>query len=440
MPEKVRVGLIGPNDSVNETMKAASGLEGIELIPFIYQHTEETKRIITEHSSRINHWLFSGPAPYHFALKEKLIDANHADYILLHGSSLLGTMLDAFMQEGKVLSSISVDSVPRSEVLKMLKDFDLEKLEIYTAPELGYIPAEELIDYHETLYRTGAIEAALTCVHAAYNGLKAKGVPVYRISVSELAAHRAISVIKERSLSDLYRMKQLAMIGIEILYPSQAQQRKTPFKIERQELAMNRVLIDFAEKIKGSKVGMGNGVYFIYTTRGELELYSKSHSSEELREEIFANSNMHVRIGIGFGRTVTESEQNVRLALDYAREKDSGVVINIDEDGRVTEINATVGRIRYSRRSSEANWQEALKDASISQTVIAKIESLSRHYAKEEVTALELSQWMNSTERNARRILTELESVGVAEVAGEESGRRGRPRKIYRLLLGTRKQ
>ena len=224
MTEIVKVGLVGPKDSVNETMKAAAALEDIELIPFIYKHTEETKNIINQHSERIGHWLFSGPAPYHFALKEQLIDANHGDYILLHGSSLLGTMLDAFMQEGAVLSSISVDSVARQEVLKMLKDFDLEKMGIYTAPELGYIPSEELINYHENLYRSGHIQAALTCVHAVYKGLKERGVPVYRISVSELAAHRAISVIKERSLSDMYRMKQLAMIGVEIIYPSLSQQ------------------------------------------------------------------------------------------------------------------------------------------------------------------------------------------------------------------------
>lgn len=435
MTEIVKVGLVGPKDSVNETMKAAAALEGIELIPFIYKHTEETKNIINQHSERIGHWLFSGPAPYHFALKEQLIDANHGDYILLHGSSLLGTMLDAFMQEGAVLSSISVDSVARQEVLKMLKDFDLEKMKIYTAPELGYIPSEELINYHENLYRSGHIQAALTCVHAVYKGLKERGVPVYRISVSELAAHRAISVIKERSLSDMYRMKQLAMIGVEIIYPSLSQQRKTPFKIERQELAVNRVLIDFAEKVKGSKVGMGNGIYFIYTTRGELELYNKFHHLEEVKEEIFTNSKFQVRIGIGYGRTVTESEQNVRLALDYAREKENGVVINIDEGGTVTEINSSGERLRYSRRSSESKWQEALKGAAISQTVIARIESLSRHYAKDELTALELSQWMNSTERNARRILTELEGIGLAEVAGEESGRRGRPRKLYRLLF-----
>lgn len=439
MTELVRVGLIGPNDSVNETMKAANSLDGIELVPFIYQHTEETKNIITKHSARIEHWLFSGPAPYHFALKEKLIDAEHADYILLHGSSLLGTMLDAIMQEGAVLSSISVDSVPRQEVLKMLKDFDLEKMNIHTAPELGYIPAEELIDYHEKLYRSGEIQAALTCVHAAYYSLKQRGVPVYRISVSELAAHRAISVIKERSLANLYRMKQLAMIGIEIIYPSQAQQRKSPFKIERQELAINRVLIDFTEKVKGSKVNGGNGIYVIYTTRGELELYGKFHHLKEVQEEIFVNSTMHVRIGVGYGKTVLESEQNVRLALDYAREKENSIIINLDEDGKVTEINSLGDQLHYNRRSSEAKWQEALKGAAISQTIIARIESLSHHYAKVEVTSLELSQWMNSTERNARRILKELEQVGVAEVAGEESGQRGRPRIVYRLLFGTEK-
>ncbi|WLR47348.1 hypothetical protein LC065_17810 [Halobacillus litoralis] len=42
---------------------------------------------------------------------------------------------------------------------------------------------------------------------------------------------------------------------------------------------------------------------------------------------------------------------------------------------------------------------------------------------------------MKSTERNGRRILAELERVRIVEQAGEQqSGERGRPRKVFRFL------
>ena len=42
--------------------------------------------------------------------------------------------------------------------------------------------------------------------------------------------------------------------------------------------------------------------------------------------------------------------------------------------------------------------------------------------------------WMKSTDRNSRRIVTELERLGIISLAGEEQlASRSRPRKIYQF-------
>jgi DNA-binding PadR family transcriptional regulator len=47
--------------------------------------------------------------------------------------------------------------------------------------------------------------------------------------------------------------------------------------------------------------------------------------------------------------------------------------------------------------------------------------------------------WLKGTERNARRILSEMERLGLVKVSGEEqSGNRGRPKKIYELQLDSK--
>lgn len=429
------MGLVGPKDSVEEAMKVADTISGLKLIPFIYSQTEETKTIIQENRHNIEQWLFSGPVPYKFALAEKLIEEHEADYIRMHGSSLLGAILEAIMTEGKVLKRLSLDTISKTEISQMLEQFDLKGLHIQTSEQKTYSPADKLIAFHESLFRSNEVDAVLTCIHSVFKGLQAKKIPVYRIHVSELAAHRALSIIKERGLTKSYRMKQLAMVGVEIIYASQGDQRNETFKIRKQELELNRVLLNFTEEINGSMMKMDNGTYFTYTTRGELELYTRSHSIIDLKNEIFVNSKLQVRIGLGFGQTVLESEENVRTAIDLARSENSSSIISIDENKQVSEITADDFSLIYDQRKSERDRRGIDRDAKISLSIIGKIESLSKHYQKEKITSLDLSRWMKSTERNARRILAEMERMGYANVVGEEFGQRGRPRKIYRLIF-----
>lgn len=51
------------------------------------------------------------------------------------------------------------------------------------------------------------------------------------------------------------------------------------------------------------------------------------------------------------------------------------------------------------------------------------------------ISAVEAAEWLGMTQRNARRILSDLEKNGLAELTGEEAlTSRGRPRKVYRLI------
>ena len=59
-----------------------------------------------------------------------------------------------------------------------------------------------------------------------------------------------------------------------------------------------------------------------------------------------------------------------------------------------------------------------------------------RKLSSEVISSQELAQYMQITQRSARRILTELEEKGFAEIVAEEKPyMRGRPRKVYKILL-----
>ncbi|WP_243300417.1 hypothetical protein [Bacillus litorisediminis] len=431
---KIRVGVVGPKDSVQKMLEAGKDFQEIDLIPFIYEKTEETETIINKNRDLIHHWFFSGQAPYYFALSKGIISEEEGSFTPLNGSSLLGTLLKAFMKEGKILNRLSLDTIQVEEIEKVKESFSLQDLTIYTNPYHGYIPALKLIEFHKNLYEAGQVDAAITCLNSVYTALTEMGIPAFRVVPSELAVHRAYSFIKERAQTSVFRKAQLVILGVEVIFPSpSAADYPISFKRKHQVLELRRVLLDFVEEINGSIVEVGDGLFYIYSTRGELELFTKSKSIFSIIEECKINSQLSVRMGIGYGLTVLEAEEHVRISFEHARAEKGPVVVITNEDKEVRKLLDSEEQVMFQMRSKGAEWEQHFKDDEISSSLAAKIHSLSHHYEQTELTSHELARWLKSTERNARRILCELERIGLAQVTGEESFGRGRPRKIYEL-------
>jgi hypothetical protein len=415
-------------------MRVGEHFKELNLIPYVYERTEETELIISRNKEWVDQWLFSGQAPFYFALTKGVISEEEASYVPLNGSSLLGTLLEAFVKEDRILYNLSIDTIQEEEVEKARHSFHLSELTIYSNSYFGYVPAEEIIKSHQELYENGKIDAVITCINAVYVALKGMGIPTYRVVQSELAVHRALGYIKEKGQTSWYRKSQLVVMGVELIYSkTSTEEYQFSFKQKHQELELKRVLLDLAEEINGSIVQIGDGLHFIYSTRGEMDLYTRNKNLHSIIEEIRINSRLNIRIGLGYGLTVLEAEQNVRIAFEHARTYKEPVVVIINEDKEVVVQLEENDQVSYATRNHGEEWEHLFRDASISATLVSKIESLANHYGQSTITSQDLSRWLKSTERNARRILAEMERIGIAKVSGEESGQRGRPRKIYEI-------
>lgn len=431
---KIRIGVVGPEDSVDQIMKAGGHFKELELVPYVYKQTEETEEIINHNKGWIAQWFFSGQAPYYYALSKGLITEEEGSFTPLNGSSLLGTLLQAFVKEGRILQHLSLDTLQMEEVEKVKDYFSLHDLSIQSNSYSGYMPAEEMIDFHKKLFTAGEIDAAITCIKSVYTALMEMGIPAYRVVPSELAVQRALGFIKERAQSSWFRKSQLVILGVEVIHTTTSGgEHEFSFKVKHQELELKRVLLDFVEKINGSIVHLGDGLFYIYTTRGELELFTKIKSIQSIIDECYVNSRLSVRIGIGYGQTVLAAEEHVRIAFRHAREEKVPVVITINEDKEVSKYLDEKDPVAFQARNKGIEWEKIFKDASISSALAAKIASLAQHYEKLSLSSQDLARWLNSTERNARRILAEMERIGIAKVVGQESIGRGRPRKVYEL-------
>lgn len=432
---RIQLGVIGPSDSVELVKKAAEHFDTIDVLPFVYKKLEETVALIEENKHRVDQWFFSGQAPYHYALAKGIIEEKEGSYAPVNGISLYKTLLEAQVKENKIFSTMSLDSIQDDE----LKDIGetIPTFQLYTLPYTGYLPPEDLIDFHVQLYREGKTEVAITFIQEVYFELKALGIPCYRVTPGIPSIRLMLQYLKEHGLSQWYKKAQTAILGITVFdSTSSSDESFYTYKRRQQELELQRILIHYAELVHGSFQQIGDDHFYIYTTRGEMDLHFGDNSLHQLIEDTKLHSNLQINIGLGYGLTALEAEQNVRLAFRFARRYDKPVIIQVNEDKTVTESLQTNEQVSYNGRTLGDQWKETLKNANISPAVVGKIQSFAQHYKKKTVTALEVSQWLKGTERNARRILTELEKLNLAEVTGEEqSGYRGRPRKIYALKL-----
>ncbi|MGR3762747.1 hypothetical protein [Rossellomorea sp. NS-SX7] len=434
---KIKIGVIGPDDSIKRINHMATYFDHIEYHNFPYTHVKEIDDILTEHRYFVDQWFFSGQSPYHYALEKGLITQNEGSYPPLHGSSFFGALLEAQLKEQTLLKKISIDTISKSEIENAVQFHAFEGLSISSYPYEGYRQADELVDYHRELYERGEIEAAITCIQSVQNRLNEEGIPCYRVVPTNLSIRMILQYLSERAQSSKYRKSQIAIVGIEVNYSSQSlDESHYSFKMKHQELDLKRNLLDIAQQVNGSMVQLGDGLFFVYTTRGELDLHEKESIFSTLAHDIKLHADLDIRVGLGFGVTVLEAEHHVRLAFRHARKHESPIVVSVDEDQSVTEVLPTNETITYSLHNGGEEWQEKFKDASVSSAMVSKILSLSRHYGKEEMTSQDLSRWLKSTERNGRRILTELERIGIVRISGEEQrSSRGRPRKMYRFQI-----
>ena len=168
----IRIGVVGPEDSVQLICDTASDFETIQVIPCAYADINEVPDIINEHKNKVDQWLFSGQAPYALSLEKRLVKEESAWQVPLHGSSLLGTFLEAFTKMNSTFHSISLDTISQTYSDWLIKRFSLSQLTINTYSYMGYVTVEELIDFHTTCYKTGESSVAFTCIRAVYEALR----------------------------------------------------------------------------------------------------------------------------------------------------------------------------------------------------------------------------------------------------------------------------
>ncbi|SFB10553.1 hypothetical protein SAMN04488072_10728 [Lentibacillus halodurans] len=431
---QILIGVIGPKESIERILKVSEEFNEIELIPFVYENLSEIEDIINQNKSFIDQWLFSGIMNYTFAMDRKLIQSHQGSYPPLHGSSFFGILMEAQLNEKQIFQRISIDTVTDIEISKILSYYHLDSLNYYSAPYKGYNKLSEIADFHRSLFQKNHTEIAITSIKSIYEQLKKDGVLVYRLTPSYLAIKLTIELLVKRAQTTRFENLQMAIIGCSVIHNvDDNNEFYALFKWRHHELDVKKSLLKLTQKMNGSFVSLGDGFYFIFTTKGEID--GSEHELFKFMSAYITQETFSLRMAIGYGETVTQAEQNVRYGLSQIQHEKEPSLLIIDKNYSVTmKTPDQKNSLLSSKLIKEDIISKFGKDAPINHKDVLRIATYSYKYNKNEFTSQDVSRWLQSTERNARRILTELESAGILIKCGSVSlKQRGRPKIVYQF-------
>lgn len=430
-----KIGLVGLKTSVEQILDLAEEYKHeLEFISLPYVKTEEVENIVQENNSYVHAWLFTGPLPYEIAKKTV-----HTDKIMVHvpatESGLYKSFLEMIYEQGKMIEQLSIDTMSTNNISEeALSQLNMKIPKIYTKVFELDVDTNELLHFHLDLWNEGKIEGALSCFPSVCEALREKGIPAYRMSMSKMEIRQTLRILAEKVKAAYFKDTQIGVEIIEVEYFNKvAEEMKTPYHLQYLELRLKEMLIQLGEKINGSVLEKGNGRYMIFSSRGAIE--REIPTLEDTVQKLAFEADTTVAVGIGFGETAYSAEINAFRAIQHSKEMKKREMVIVQDDGKIVESPGKKKELQYASRSQNEILIEKLKKGNISVKTYKKIVALIQKMGWSDFTTKDLATHLEMTERNVRRIVTDMCEVELAQCVGKETyATRGRPSKIYRLL------
>lgn len=456
------IGVIGPPDLVDKTLKFAEGFPQYRFLELRYEDENDTVPLFEKNRARMDVCLFTGNWPY-LKVKKHYGERDCGIPLVYVCDTSLGIYqaLAKMLNEGVDTRRLSIDTATPEEAERCLTDVGLHPEALFFLPVDSPIEKREFVSFHRSLWEKSETTAAATFLRSAYAELSRYGMPVYRCTPS-------LGGLKEglvRAVLELEALKAKAsqlVVGLvsfggasESTSPPDGPERRRengaehraqrrPEKIDGQtcRARLLKALLEWAGPLGVSVVPVEGGKFSVFMTRGVLDEITKGQTAFETAGRIAKACGRPVFFGFGVAPTASLSFANASLAINYAMETSQSCAFAVFEDSRVVgplgsaQTSAPSYPLEFTASTTDPALVSMSSQSGLSVATISRVQAALRANGSLFITADHLAAYLSISERNARRILAKLEEAGLARVAGlNQAGTRGRPQRIYRVAL-----
>ena len=419
---KIRLGLLGADDSLSVIEQVAREFGEFTVIPVVYWEESEIADRIKPYLSEVDAWLCSGQVPFSIS---KELQVDRPIFYTRHSSEgLYKVLLYLSHEQGLHISDLSFDTLSPDTMNGLLSEIGVDA-KLHLKHYTGVIHSEELVRFHQALWEQGQTKAVVTCLRSAQLKLQQLGIPAMHITPTRSEVRQVLETMA-KTLNLL--ASRDAQVAVQLIHRSQTGSDVT-------EHVLDAAIHRYARHLHGTTQQVHTNRWAVYTTRGVIDEITSRFTQRPPFAKVTALADDAVCGGMGVGATVREALDRARLALEQAQIYGPG---NWASALETNTILAPLGEqndllpLDYGRE----DLQQLSGEVPLSALTLSKIASVLTKRKSTRITVNELAEYFNILPRSARRILLRLEEHGLATIVGEETAyQRGRPRKIYDICL-----
>jgi hypothetical protein len=423
------IGVVGAPDSVSLVQQVADELElGEPLVTRTYEAPEEALQLAEELDLVSDVILFTGRLPYLIALASGSHRAR-LQYVPHEGTDLYRTLAGILLESKRGLPRLSLDSIDPELVGETFADLGLDPpehvLELPLPGKRSGFDSSRLSGRHAELYGNGEVELCLTCVKSVHQELEKQGIPSVRIVHSRLVIREAL---RRASLAVQLAHAEAARLAVCVVELTPAARALDGSSASEGNVARD-IGRRYAELLGGTVTSVERNEAVIHTSRGVVERQVRMETGDRsslLRTEY----RDMVNVGIGLGETAQTAGTHARRALAFAKRHrvpclytDDGVIIPIHGEGA-----------SIPSREARPRWRRTAEELGLAPATLHKLVEALRVLNPSAFTARQLAAAYGVQSRSARRLIADLDRVGLIESTGTEQGPgAGRPQTVYRF-------
>ncbi|MBS5787005.1 MAG: transcriptional regulator [Clostridioides difficile] len=424
------LGIIGPEDSSMKIKECINKLNlGLKINLYIREKVHQAIEVMEICDKECDAFIFTGCGVYE-AVNEKF-ELNKPHSFVSRGGTSITKALWEVKNSGIEYDKISLDVVEQEELVDTLTELDIDLDRVYSKPFSSDCHEDEYVKWHIDLYENKKTDIMLTGFGGVYNELKNLGYPVYRLQ----ATVPAIKSSYEK-LNSSYKLKKAknSQIAVEVLRLIDYGDEKEKYYSDMLKMAeIDKKVIEYVRELQGSIFKFGRDEYVVFAHKGAVENIDNYSILFDLKKDI-KSMGFVLCIGIGIGLTAYQAEAHAYKSIKRCEDSSEKEIFLIDEKENIKGPLKSKNQLSYSLASADKNILLISEKTGLSCESISKIMSLNKTRQSNVYDSKEFADYLNISERSARRILNKIVSANYGRIYAKESSNGvGRPRHLIEI-------
>lgn len=429
---KIKLGIIGEEHAVKIIEEVLLDYRDFDYCVFLDPCEAASTEIIEAHQDKVDVWLVFDQINYRKIVKWGK-SQNAVYYIPYRGASFFKVLCE-LLYKGYRVEELSIDTIPYNDIVRGFKEMHIECKKINYIADNENLELDDYIKEHQRLFALNISKVAVTSSYYVKKSLEKMGIAAFCVLPLRVSIRNILNMIlSEVSIKQAVNSQIAVQVFDFDIYGKQYEYCSVDDLYVR-EITITKKLVEYVKKVQGSLKPTGQGRFFVFTTKGMLSECTDDFKNIPNFKELGALKEDLTACGIGLGNSANEAEFNAVVALRQARECGDGKWFIVFEDKK------SRGPLGADSLTEVDFYDESLalisKKTALSIPTLSKIKKIIKDRDNNTLSAQELALSLAILPRSARRILQQLAEGNVAaEIGIAAPGMKGRPKKIFKILI-----